>query len=417
MKRLFQDNPVYGIVFILVGVMFIGFSLFDPHIHLLTIFFSSASLLKDYIAFAGFVTAFLNVILVMSFVLIIMHINHISINGLTIAGLLTVMGFAYFGKNAYNIIWIFLGVYLYAKSQHLPFKQFFNVALFATAMAPLVTSGIGYGFIPLVIGHLLAIGYGFIIAPIASHAPRFHNGYTLYNIGFSGGVVALVVTSVLRLFKNDLKIEVLVSNDPKIHLVLMTTIIIISLFLIILGCLQKDFCLSDYKKIIQMSGHGSDFYMVVGHGVTYMNMGIIGLILLVFCLITGIPLNGASFGSIISVIGFGAYGKHPRNILPLILGVYLMIWLTQLPITPVTIITIIFVTGLAPITGDFGIIAGLVAGMLHYAMVSYTGPWQGGLNLYNNGFAGGFVAALVSSLALHLRANQKKQHITKEHEN
>ena len=59
---------------------------------------------------------------------------------------------------------------------------------------------------------------------------------------------------------------------------------------------------------------------------------------------------------------------------------------------------IIFVTGLAPIAGRFGVGAGIIAGFLHFLIVSQTLDFQGGFDLYNNGFAAGFVAAITSSL-------------------
>ena len=51
-----------------------------------------------------------------------------------------------------------------------------------------------------------------------------------------------------------------------------------------------------------------------------------------------------------------------------------------------------FAVGLAPIAGQFGPLAGVLAGMLHGAIVMCTSPMYGGLNLYNNGFSAGWVA-------------------------
>ena len=52
-------------------------------------------------------------------------------------------------------------------------------------------------------------------------------------------------------------------------------------------------------------------------------------------------------------------------------------------------------SGVAPIAGQFGIVAGIVAGALHSCIVSFTADLYGGLNLYNNGFAAGIVAILM----------------------
>ena len=57
--------------------------------------------------------------------------------------------------------------------------------------------------------------------------------------------------------------------------------------------------------------------------------------------------------------------------------------------------TVLFSTCLAPIAGKYGWIGGLLAGFAHVAIVTHTGPLTGGMNLYNNGFASGFVAFFI----------------------
>ena len=55
----------------------------------------------------------------------------------------------------------------------------------------------------------------------------------------------------------------------------------------------------------------------------------------------------------------------------------------------------LFGTTLAPISGYYGSLAGVVAGFLHMALVMNIGYLHGGMNLYNNGFSGGFTAAIL----------------------
>lgn len=59
------------------------------------------------------------------------------------------------------------------------------------------------------------------------------------------------------------------------------------------------------------------------------------------------------------------------------------------------ILAILFSTALAPIAGKFGYKIGILAGFLHVSMVSNIGYLHGGLNLYNNGLAAGFVAMIL----------------------
>ena len=94
--------------------------------------------------------------------------------------------------------------------------------------------------------------------------------------------------------------------------------------------------------------------------------------------------------------GFGALGQHPRNILPIMIGVYLvcipLVWSHS---DPGPLLAALFCTCLAPLSGRFGFFAGLAAGALHLPMVMHVGGLHGYMNLYNNGFAGGLVMLLL----------------------
>jgi hypothetical protein len=66
-------------------------------------------------------------------------------NGTLIAAIFTVGGFAFFGKNLYNVPFILLGVYLYSVIQKEKFSKNLLIAFFGTALSPLV-SQISFGF-------------------------------------------------------------------------------------------------------------------------------------------------------------------------------------------------------------------------------------------------------------------------------
>ena len=59
---------------------------------------------------------------------------------------------------------------------------------------------------------------------------------------------------------------------------------------------------------------------------------------------------------------------------------------------PSALLALLLSTTLAPIAGEFGWIAGMIAGFLHSSVALNIGIVYGGMNLYNNGFAGGMVA-------------------------
>ncbi len=96
------------------------------------------------------------------------------------------------------------------------------------------------------------------------------------------------------------------------------------------------------------------------------------------------------------MMGFAACGKHPRNCLPIMAGVWLS---TCLPATSPTAhgsqIAALFGTTLAPLSGCFGAPFGVLAGFLHGCVVLRTGAPVAGVNLYNNGFSGGLIATVL----------------------
>lgn len=97
--------------------------------------------------------------------------------------------------------------------------------------------------------------------------------------------------------------------------------------------------------------------------------------------------------------GYGAFGAHIKNYLPVLAGVFFSCFINQYTLTiPGIQIASVFCIGLAPIAGQFGPMAGIGAGFLHAAIVMYTNQMHGGLNLYNNGFSCGWVAIIMIPL-------------------
>jgi len=110
----------------------------------------------------------------------------------------------------------------------------------------------------------------------------------------------------------------------------------------------------------------------------------------------GLKINGPVMSGILTVMGFGAFGKHPRNALPVMFGAWLAVLVTNYTFDSVgMVIALLFVTAVSPIAGRYGPLVGILAGFLHILITPLAYAFQGGFDLYNNGFAAGFVAALL----------------------
>jgi uncharacterized protein DUF1576 len=152
-----------------------------------------------------------------------------------------------------------------------------------------------------------------------------------------------------------------------------------------------------YKRLLASSGRlVSDYITIYGFGLSLVNMGILGIGAIIYILAVKGELNGVTIGAVFTVVGFGAYGKHIKNTVPIVIGVYLSSLLKIWNTNAVTmVLAALFGTTLAPIAGTFGWTAGILAGFLHSSVVMNIGYLHGGMNLYNNGFAGGMVAAIL----------------------
>ncbi len=151
------------------------------------------------------------------------------------------------------------------------------------------------------------------------------------------------------------------------------------------------------RKLFKRTGRlVSDFTLSEGLPTTVVNMGINGVLATSYILLIGGDLNGPTLGGIFTVMGFGAFGKHAWNITPILLGIMLGSITKQWDLAdPGIQLAALFGTGLAPISGEFGWKAGMVAGYLHSSVVLNVGVLHAGMNLYNNGFAAGIVAAVL----------------------
>ena len=358
-------------------------------------------LISDYMAIGGIGATLINATMTGSLCIFILVYNKVKPNGSTIMALWLVTGFSFLGKNIFNISPVIFGVYLFSKYRKEPFLNYILVALLGTSLSPVVSQLSFGGHFPLGVsiglGIILGILLGFILPPIASFSIKVHNGYNLYNIGFATGLVATLLMSFLRGVGIDFDARLMwktgINNEIFIFLM------IISVALISIGLYKGKNNKENMKVLTGQSGRLiSDFYVLFG-ATTYINMGVLCMLSTFLVLILKGDLNGATVCGIFTIVGFGSFGKNIRNVSPVIIGAIIGAIFIEGPVnSPSLLLAILFSTCLAPIAGSFGVIAGIIAGIVHVNIVSNIGYIHGGLNLYNNGLAGGFVAMILLPL-------------------
>ncbi len=404
------------------GLLFISLSfLFDRPGDVwrgsIVILTSPANLLTDYIKLANTGAAFFNVGLMALLSAGLIHRSGAVITGPLIAGFFTVAGFSLFGKNLYNTLPIVLGIYLYARASGQPFDRLTLHCLLGTALSPLVSEFSFNLGLPLYLGMPMGVSagalVGFALVPLSAHFFRIHQGHSLYNIGFTAGIIGMLFTAALRGFGIEIStLSILSSGNNAAFAAILFGI---SAVMLILGLLLIRGDLRGYKRLLSLSGTlPTDFPAISGMGHTLINMALMGILSTAYVLLLGGELSGPVIGGILTVVGFAAFGKHPRNALPVMAGVFLVNVVGIGPMNaPLALMGALFGTTLAPLAGRYGILAGVLAGALHMLLVGNVSFLHAGMNLYNNGFSGGFIAAALFPLLETLRGMREARKIQK----
>ena len=245
----------------------------------------------------------------------------------------------------------------------------------------------------LVISLMVGIVIGFVLPPLSTHVHYAHKGYSLYNVGFASGVIATVIVSLLKSFGITTESRLLWAEGYNRLFLWVLGILFVGM-MVVSRVVGGKKVIESYKMILRSTGiGGTDYLSDEGGYATVFNMGVNGLFATLFVLAVGGELNGPTIGGIFTIVGFSATGKHIRNIAPIMVGVVLGSLTKEWNISsPSPMLALLFSTTLAPVAGEFGALVGILAGYLHSSVALNVGVVYGGMNLYNNGFAGGIVA-------------------------
>ena len=433
MKKLnnLSESNFLRLFFAFVSVCFLIAAFFMPDRNamftgLWNIMSKTCKISTNYFALGGYAATFLNMGLVGLFCTALVCLPGAKPNNVTTLGVLLTLGFGSWGMNLLNMLPTILGVVLYAAVKKEKLGAVSNAMLYSTGIAPLISDllfrypgveYIGFNWLGLGIGLFVGLIIGFFLPAGLAHAPNVHKGYDHYSAALPIGMTAFFLRAVLYnvlLGTTPAKQGLSTMAAPTANAFWACNIFAISLFALLIifallmGCKPRD-----YWALMKDSGHGVSFTAKYGFAPFLMNAGVFGLMIVgYFNFAALIDANasmsnvwtGMTFGIVFCMLATCNSGSHPRNVLPIMVGYvafsYLFGWLSgllgvesfALSIGSQSIlIGLCYANGLSPIAGKYGFGYGILAGGLHYLLVSAVPDMHGGFLLYN----GGFTAALI----------------------
>jgi len=374
---------------------------------------SRDTLITDYMGQGGVGAALVQAGLLTLAALAVYWRSGAVIGGAAVACLWLVLGFGLFGKNLLNVWGIVAGVWLYARYKAEPFAKHINTAFFGTALAPIFSEILFSSALALPTSLPLALAttvlLGFVLAPAAAHLFHAHQGHSLYNMGFVAGLLGTLTVAVYKSY-GFVPDPVFIWTQGNNRLLGSLLVGLFAAMAAIGFALDRQAAQREMRLMRRSGRAPSDYVADFGFGPALLNMALTGLMGTAYVLVVGSDLNGPTIGAILCIVGFSAYGKHPANIVWIMLGVFLAsITKDWNAAAPSAVLAALFGTTLAPIAGRFGWHWGLVAGFVHSSVVQTVGQLHGGLVLYNNGFAAGLVAAVLLPVILALRSSKEDE--------
>ena len=381
----------------------------------------------NYFELGGFAATFLNMGLVGLFCTILCCLPGAKPNNVTTLGVLLTIGFGSWGINPLNMIPTILGVCLYCLVKKEKLGAMSNAMMYSTGIAPLIsdlllrypgTEYVGFNWLGLGLALFIGLVIGFFLPAGLAHAPNIHKGYDHYSaavpIGFTAFFLRVVLYNVLLGWKiGDIGANLstlgalATASWARTNIFCIVVFVFCILLAFLMGCKPKD-----YWNLMKDPGHGVSFTTKYGNAPFLMNVGVFGLMILAYfnlaAAIDGTNIwTGMTFGIVFCMLATCNSGSHPRNVWPIMAGYmitsFLFGWLFKLlggesyglTIGSQSIlIGLCYANGLSPISGKYGFGYGILAGGLHYLLVSAVPDLHGGFCLYN----GGLTAALICLL-------------------
>lgn len=369
-----------------------------------------AQVTKDYFVVGSVSGTFFNVFLVCLLCALLYLLPGAVANGVSFLAFSLTAGFSFWGIHIVNILPCMLGVVLYCAVRREPVAKNVNFMLFATGIAPIITDlmlrypGLelhGYTVGSVVLGTVVGLIIGFATPAGCAFAPGVHKGFSLYSAALPMGMMAFFLRAVLyTVFGAQLPpVEgVLGESRPAVFYGFFCTLFALCL---LLGVWKNGWSLRGYGKLLRSSGHKTDLSSEFGPALALINIGVYGLFLVLYYTVVGGSLNGVTFGLVLCMGCCAVSGSHPGNVWPIMVGYVAMSTVAKALFVGETfglaihaqaiLVGACFANGLSPLAGKYGWPVGILAGAMHYCLVTCVPAMHGGFLLYN----GGFTACLV----------------------
>lgn len=392
-----------------------------------------AKISTNYFSVGGYSATFLNMGLVgLACLALYVGLGAAANNVSTLAFLLT-LGFTSWGINVLNMWPSILGVVLYSLVKREKLSGNVNTMLFSTGIAPLITElmvrypnaeTVGFSFCGVVLAVFVGLAIGFFLPAGLSHAPNVHKGFDLYNAAVPVGMTAFLLQAILyksmgvALPAAPSADTLKVASAATVNLFCIVVFGILILIAFAMGCTPKD-----YWKLLRDEDTPASFSASYGNAVFLMNVGVYGLFILAYYNLIGACFNGITFGIIFCMLACCNSGSHPGSVLPIMVG-YVVASIVYSLLSKLTggsftgainaqaiMVGLCYANGLSPIARKYGFPHAVIAGMIHYTLVTTVPQLHGGFCLYNGGFTAAFTCLLfIPILERFAKTKAEKKH-------
>ena len=361
-----------------------------------------AQLTIDYFLLGTTGGTFLNVGLVGFACTAVFAASGAVLGGVSLMAFFLTIGFSFFGMNLLNIWPCILGAWLYTRASREPFAAQVNIAVFSTALSPFVSEALfrypafaGQPALRLLLAVALGALAGFLMPMLCRHSPSLHKGYTLYNAAAVAGFVGILISSFMfRAVGVEIPSNTQIGGEHR--LAVLGFALGTSLTALTAGFFLNGRSAKGYGALLRSTGHRCDFTQSAGVPLTLMHTGAFGLFATAYYVLTGAPMTGPTLGSIVCLLAIAPCGAHALNVLPIMLGYALAARFASFTLgTQAIVVGLCFAGALCPISGRFGALAGVLAGVMHACMVTSVVTFHCGLCLYNGGFTCGITAIVL----------------------